>query len=388
MKILIVRTFPDILDIQSYNVQEIGLAKALIRKGHICDIALYGGKEDDHKQTIVFDESRDANDVKSFVIYWLKGMNLLKNGFLYSVKKIIPNYDVIQVAEYDQIASWKLYTKPIVPTVMYHGLYASTYTRGYNLKCAVFDKLFLWRRPVSNVVALSKSELAADFLRDKGFETIRAVGVGIDDERFRNTSQTFNKLEDNCFYKLLYIGKLEDRRNSLWLIELLEELVYVRKQKIKMTIIGCGEEDYQKLFEEKANRLIKDGYLVYIPKATQDEMPQIYGSHDMFVFPSHYEIFGMVLLEAMYFGLTVISSFNGGSSTLIRDGINGVIQRDFKINNWSDCIELFLPDKENKIYLDMGKNARDTIINNFLWDKLADRFIESYSEAIENFQSK
>ena len=42
MKILIVRSFPDILNLNAYNVQEIGLAKALTRRGQECGIVLYG----------------------------------------------------------------------------------------------------------------------------------------------------------------------------------------------------------------------------------------------------------------------------------------------------------------------------------------------------------
>ena len=49
MKILIVRTFPDILNLNSYNVQEVGLAKALTLKGHQCDIVLYNGKHADRR---------------------------------------------------------------------------------------------------------------------------------------------------------------------------------------------------------------------------------------------------------------------------------------------------------------------------------------------------
>ena len=45
MKILIVRLFPDELNINNYNVQEIGLAKALVKKGHVCDIVLYTNKK-------------------------------------------------------------------------------------------------------------------------------------------------------------------------------------------------------------------------------------------------------------------------------------------------------------------------------------------------------
>ena len=46
MKILIVRLFPDELNINNYNVQEIGLAKALVKKGHVCDIVLYTNKKE------------------------------------------------------------------------------------------------------------------------------------------------------------------------------------------------------------------------------------------------------------------------------------------------------------------------------------------------------
>ena len=86
MKILIVRTFPDILNLESYNVQEIGLAKALCLKGHHCDIVLYHGKNKDKVQ-----EYRFENQGKEyhFIIYWLKGIGFLKNGYMPSLKKII-----------------------------------------------------------------------------------------------------------------------------------------------------------------------------------------------------------------------------------------------------------------------------------------------------------
>ena len=44
MKVLIVRTFPDVLNLNTYNVQEIGLAKALTCKGVTCGVVLYAGK--------------------------------------------------------------------------------------------------------------------------------------------------------------------------------------------------------------------------------------------------------------------------------------------------------------------------------------------------------
>lgn len=382
MRILIVRTFPEVLDIQAYNVQEIGLAKALVRKGHQCDIVLYGGKNSDHSEQYSWKDGELGK--LQFTIYWLKGYNFVKNGFMPSVKKIILDYDVIQVDEYDLIGSWQLYTKQLVPTVVYHGLYASQYTKGYNLKCSVFDKLFLWQRSIKNVVALTKSELAASFLRDKGFNKVHAVGVGLDESRF-NKKEGETCLDDfkgKGTLKLLYVGKLEDRRNSIWLLKLLEELLYNRKLPIHMTIVGKGDTEYQKEFDTQARKLIGDGYLEVVPKASQEEMPRYYEASDLFVFPSNYEIFGMVLLEAMYFGLPVVSSYNGGSSTLIENNINGVIVDSFDVNIWADNIErLLLEDDKLK---NMSEIAQKTIHEKYLWDRIVDRFIYAYIEAIKS----
>ena len=43
MKILIIRNYPSYMDVEhnTYNIQEIGLAKALVRKGHTCDIVFW-----------------------------------------------------------------------------------------------------------------------------------------------------------------------------------------------------------------------------------------------------------------------------------------------------------------------------------------------------------
>ena len=120
MKILIVRSFPDILNLNAYNVQEIGLAKALTRRGLECGIVLYNGRQKDRKERYTFSE--DGKEY-SFIIYWLKGFSFFKNGIMPSVFRLISQYDVIQVHEYDQILSWMLYTRMKKPTVIYHGPY-------------------------------------------------------------------------------------------------------------------------------------------------------------------------------------------------------------------------------------------------------------------------
>ena len=49
MKILIIRNFPSYMDVRNntYNIQEVGLAKALVRKEHICDIVFWTDKKEE-----------------------------------------------------------------------------------------------------------------------------------------------------------------------------------------------------------------------------------------------------------------------------------------------------------------------------------------------------
>lgn len=48
MKILLVRTWPTLLDVgkQTYNIQEVGLAKALMRRGHQVDLLFWTNEEE------------------------------------------------------------------------------------------------------------------------------------------------------------------------------------------------------------------------------------------------------------------------------------------------------------------------------------------------------
>lgn len=378
MKILIIRTFPDKLNLDSYNVQEVGLAKALVKKGHICDVVLYNGKEKDYIQSYSFIcEDKEYE----FKIYWLSGFGILKNGFMPSVKRIIPKYDVIQVHEYEQVLSWELYTRQKKPTVIYHGPYYDRFAKGYNLKCKVFDKVFLPLREYENVVTISKSILAADFLKTKGFKNVTTVGVGINIENFGNNNLILNNrqfIQNNK--KILYIGKLEERRNLFFMVDVFRK-IQKKIPQIQFVIIGNGEREYKRKFLESIKDEINQEKIIYHERASQSELVKYYIESAFFMLASQYEIFGMVLLEAMYFGVPVISSINGGSSTIIKHGLNGFIMETFDAQQWANCMVWAM---ENDEFLEIiKKNAKKTVEENYTWDELATRFLSLYEKAIE-----
>ena len=169
MKILIVRLFPDEININNYNVQEIGLAKALVKKGHICDIVLYTNKEKSFIQNII------VND-KNIKIYWLKGRKFLGNAFFdKKLMDIIKNYDIIQSGGYDQIYNISLMKKINKPLVIYHGNYYSQYSKGYKKKCCISDFIYKFYKKYRKVQFISKSKLSTDFLHEKGFENVKTI---------------------------------------------------------------------------------------------------------------------------------------------------------------------------------------------------------------------
>ena len=414
MKILIIRTYPDKLNLNAYNVQELGLAGALRRAGHECDIVFYNG----FHPTIV-EEREDG-----VRLYWVKSLNVAKNGVFFGLRKIAEQYDVLQVHEYDQLMSWLIYTfyrrKPVV---LYHGPYYDSFNRGYNAKCAVFDKLFLpfSRRAQKAMYCMTKSPQAEEFLHGKGFGKVQTVGVGLAERRFDSApSDTHSGVmadmpvdssgirvctaadhstadasaqaarsdigvrepaeeKGMVFHHILYVGKLEERRNSVFLLQVMKKLLE-KRDDIFCTVIGNGEESYVNSLMPQMDLLKKGGRFQWIRKASQDELAPLYREAEIMLFPSNYEIFGMVLLEAMYCGVVVISTENGGASCLIRNGENGLIENSLDVHAWVSKAIALLEDKERRNL--MQKAASDTIRNSFTWDRIADQFVKVYQESL------
>lgn len=377
MKILIVRTFPDILDPHLYNIQEVGLAKALTRAGHECGIVLYNGKEKDTVENIsVGHEVNKAN----IVIYKLHGYNFLKNGIFPSLNRIVKNYDIIQVHEYDQITSWFYYAWSKKPVIVYHGPYYHAFNRRYNFKCKVFDSTFLKIRQNKKIPCLTKSIAAAQMLKEKGFLDVTPVGVGLDVENLTHITRA-DALHRGARepYRLLYVGKIEERRNVFFLLDVFRKLLEKNK-KYELTIIGEGQRLYKERFIQEADDLIRKNKLRYIAKMEQRELGKVYQESDIMIFPSNYDIFGMVLLEAMYYNLPVASSVNGGADMLIKDGENGLVIEKFDSTLWAERIHHFLSKSEE--YKRIVHNLESEDKYKLTWNGIADKILCKYQECL------
>lgn len=371
MNILIVRTHPTKININSYNVQEIGLARALARKGHKCDIVFFTDNESKCEEYVI-DENHKIN------IFWKKGKNILWQGF-FNFNQLIEmanQYDVVQLNEYNQIATYFLAKKCNKRCLIYHGPYYNPTDIKYNTLNKMFDALFLSKMKKIGPKILAKSEMAEESLKCKGFENIETVGVGLDVGRFSKIDYTRNFSKNKK--TLLYIGEISERRNTLFLLSVFRK-VREKNNSVDLVLIGKGKEEYQ----DKCNKYIKQhglsACIKQIISVDQSELAQHYLSADIFLFPTNYDIFGMVLLEAMYFGLPVISSKNGGAVTLIEEsGKEGIVIESYDEYEWENTIENLLYSEQK--CKEISECAKRRISEKFTWDAIADRFLAAYQE--------
>ena len=199
------------------------------------------------------------------------------------------------------------------------------------------------------------------------------VGVGLDESRFGKVHLSSSKKEN---LNILYIGKIEERRNTLFILEIMKRIKELNLQ-IKLTLIGDGKEKYL----NKCQKFIDCYHLnniEWIRKVDNSKTIDYYLNSDVFILPTSYEIFGMVLLETLFFGTPFISTKNGGSTTLANE-INGKVILDFHVDEWIAAIM----ELANKNSLIEKEKRHNYIKNSYTRDSLSNTFISFYKMILE-----
>lgn len=106
------------------------------------------------------------------------------------------------------------------------------------------------------------------------------------------------------------------------------------------------------------------------------DLPEIYPAADVFVFPSLYETFALVCLEAMASGLPVLASRVGGIEDYLHDEENGLfIKREGQdIARKLDRV-LADPDLRDRLRREGFKTA-----SNYSWDKIAQQYLRLFDQ--------
>ena len=140
----------------------------------------------------------------------------------------------------------------------------------------------------------------------------------------------------------------------------------------------CKRTGMSKVFFGNSGAEANEGAIIWQKKAPQYQMKGVYQQADLFLLPTEYEIFGMVLLEAMFFRRVVLTTPNGGADMLLRSGENGLVLEKSDPARWAKALLDTAADPEKKARMEQA--AYETVIHENTWDALADRFLKVYEK--------
>ena len=115
--------------------------------------------------------------------------------------------------------------------------------------------------------------------------------------------------------KILFVGGLSQRKGLSYLFEAVEGL----QDKVELTVVG-----HKAVSNCKALNLALEQHH-WIPSLSHDKVLACMREHDVFVFPSLFEGFGLVLLEALSQGIPVITTPHTGGPDILTEGEDGYI---------------------------------------------------------------
>lgn len=173
--------------------------------------------------------------------------------------------------------------------------------------------------------------------------------------------------------ELLYVGTIEERKGIVLLINSLIWLKNNSKLHYRLTIIGkivdmTYYQNLKNLIDQNNLDVVFEGYV------TEEAKCDIFRHADIFVFPSLLEGYGMVLWEAMSYGLPIVCFNNSAMPYSVSNGKNGYIVPNMDFKEFAKKIDLLSRDRE----------TRNTIGNNSFKCYQDVNSIENFTDQVMN----
>jgi glycosyltransferase involved in cell wall biosynthesis len=220
----------------------------------------------------------------------------------------------------------------------------------------------------------SKRQLTDVYRIDK--EKIELIPHGVDTDRFHPCEEQHAAVSDDKT-TLLFVGRLGARKG---LDLALRSLAQVDDDNLEFVIAGTGRhEDYLSKLVDQFGLSEQVRFLGYVPES---ELSLLYSSADVFVLPSKYEGFGLVVLEAMSCGTPVIGVSAGGIPTAIGDGDAGIVV-DRSVADLANAIR----EASSPVWREQAHLAALERAQSMSWDHVGQSVDKLYNECLQRTTS-
>jgi len=224
---------------------------------------------------------------------------------------------------------------------------------------------------------LTPSEASLKWLRRHSVTTpISVVPTGLRGRSFHNRSEVRLELGIAPDQKvMLYVGRLAKEKNLLLLLEMAARVMQ-RDPLVRLMLVGDGP------FRAECTSLVRQAgigdrvrFVGFVPRA---EVDRYYSASDLFVFSSITETQGLVVQEALSYGVPAIAVAGGGASASIRNGHNGfVVKNDAAIF----AREVLRVLNDEPLYVRLSEGAGRSVRHLGL-SRMAEQVLDVYRDAL------
>jgi glycosyltransferase involved in cell wall biosynthesis len=179
-------------------------------------------------------------------------------------------------------------------------------------------------------------------------------------------------------HHVVFLGRLGERKGA-W--ELLDAIRVLQEAGVDAMWTLAGDGEVARVREVRASLPRPD--LVSVPGWVGDEeKASLLSRADVFVLPSRDEGLPVSMLEAMAYGLACVVTPVGGIPGVMFDRVNGMLVAPGDATGLAGALSEVLEDDE--LRASIGLAARETAIEQFALERVANRFAALYDELCSN----
>jgi phosphatidylinositol alpha 1,6-mannosyltransferase len=194
---------------------------------------------------------------------------------------------------------------------------------------------------------------------------------GVDTEAFSPAYR--DRDASDVDFVLGFVGRLSIEKNVALLVTIEEQLRKQGAGNFRFQIVGHGGE------ENWLRERLVHAEFTGVLRGT--DLARAYANMDAFVFPSHTDTFGNVVLEALASGVPAIVTTDGGPARIVRDGDTGFIRAD---QNFAAAITILASDVS--AHAAMRERARRYALS-ASWDAVFESIYAQYATLLSEYKN-